>query len=59
MIVLEPAPDFLFSTKSLEHLKEENSDKIYHNTHNIDTFSSNMNVNTQSLVGAKICFEGV
>lgn len=55
MIVLEPAPDFLFSTKSLEHLKEENSGKIYQNIHNMDTFSSNVNVNSQSLVGAKMC----
>lgn len=55
MIVLEPAPDFLFTTKSLEHLKEKNSGKIYQSIDNIDAFSSNMNVNSQSLVGAKMC----
>lgn len=49
MIVLEPAPDFPFSTKSLEHLKEKNSGNIYQNMHNTDTFFSNMNVNSQSL----------
>lgn len=56
MIVLEPAPDFLFTTEILEHLKEKkNSGQIYQNIQNIHTVSSNMNVNSQSLVGAKMC----
>lgn len=55
MIVLEAAPDFLFTTKSLGHLQEKSGGKIYQNIQNIDTFSSNVNVNSQSLVGAKMC----
>lgn len=31
MIVLEAAPDFLFTTKSLGHLQEKNGGKIYQN----------------------------
>lgn len=53
--MLEAAPDFLFTTKSLEHLKEEKQRQNLSKYTQYNAFSSNMNVNSPSLVGAKMC----